>query len=85
MATFNSDQNSSETPSKGEHLLPNKEEGLRYDEQDNLGLDADRSSDNQTLSRRFNTDNDVVSHNSDGEDDIRDSNEERGSSPLMDK
>ncbi len=85
MAAQNPDKNLNESPSKGEHLLPNNEEGLRYDEQDNLGLDADRSSDNQTLSRRYNTDNDVISHNPDGEDDWRNADEERGSSPLMDK
>jgi hypothetical protein len=71
--------------SKGENLVPDVRNELRYDDVDNLGLDADRSSDNQTLSRRYNTDNDVISRNPDGEDDSYDSNEERGSSPLMDK
>jgi hypothetical protein len=71
--------------SEGENLVPENSKELRYDEQDNLGLDADRSSDNQTLSRRYNIDNDVISNNPDGEDDMRDSNRERGSSPLMDK
>jgi hypothetical protein len=72
--------------SGGENLLPdNNNEEQRYDDQDNLGLDADRSSDNQTLSRRYNIDNDVISNNPDGEDDMRDSDREIGSSPLMDK
>lgn len=80
-----SDNEKVHSQSEGENLLPNDSEELKSDEQDNLGLDADRSSDNQTLSRRYNIDNDVVSHNPDGEDDRRDSNQERGSSPLMDK
>ncbi len=74
-----------EFTSEGEQLVPAQPQEFRHDEQDNLGLDADRSSDNQTLSRRYNIDNDVISNNPDGEDDMKDSNETRGSSPLMDK
>ena len=52
---------------------------------ENLGLDADRSSDDQRIDRKYNMDNDIVSHNPDGESDDSDANLERGSSPLMDK
>ena len=52
---------------------------------ENLGLDADRSSDDQRIDRKYNMDNDMVSNNPDGEDDRNDANLERGSSPLMDK
>ncbi len=70
---------------EGERLISDKPEDILHDEQDNLGLDADRSSDNQTLSRRYNIDNDVISHNPDGEDDMNDSSENHGTSPLMEK
>jgi hypothetical protein len=85
MATPNLNEKEDQNPSAGESLIPEPKPALQHDEQDNLGLDADRSSDNQTLSRRYNVDNDVISGNPDGEDDRRDSNETRGSSPLMDK
>jgi hypothetical protein len=49
---------------------------------DNLGLDADHSSDE---SSRFDRDNDIISHNPDGEDDDRDNELPFGTSPLMDK
>ena len=52
---------------------------------ENLGLDADRSSDDQRIDRKYNMDNDMISHNPDGEGDDDDANLERGSSPLMDK
>jgi hypothetical protein len=85
METSNSNENKAQNLSAGESLIPDPKPELQHDEQDNLGLDADRSSDNQTLSRRYNIDNDVISGNPDGEDDRRDSDETRGSSPLMDK
>jgi hypothetical protein len=85
METKGSNQEDKENSSAGERLITEQNPELRHDEQDNLGLDADRSSDNQTLSRRYNIDNDVISNNPDGEDDMRDSTETRGSSPLMDK
>jgi hypothetical protein len=85
METPNLNEKEDQNPSAGESLIPEPKPALQHDEQDNLGLDADRSSDNQTLSRRYNVDNDVISGNPDGEDDRRDSNETRGSSPLMDK
>ena len=85
METKGSNQEQHQNPSAGERLISEEVTPLRHDQQDNLGLDADRSSDNQTLSRRYNIDNDVISGNPDGEDDMRDSNETRGSSPLMDK
>lgn len=85
MGTHELEPKDDKNPSAGERLVPEHEAELKHDEQDNLGLDADRSSDNQTLSRRYNIDNDVISGNPDGEDDLNDANETRGSSPLMDK
>jgi len=55
------------------------------DKNTNLGLDADHSSDDTRYHVNLNNDNDRISHNPDGEDDDRDSTEERGWSPLMDK
>jgi len=55
------------------------------DSRDNLGLDADHSSDDTEDQVNYNNDNDRISHNPDGEDDDSDSTEERGHSPLMDK
>jgi hypothetical protein len=55
-------------------------------ENDNLGLDADHSSDDDPRYHvNLNNDNDRISHNPDGEDDDRDTSEEKGHSPLMDK
>jgi len=54
-------------------------------ENDNLGLDADQSSDNTDGRKNYNNDNDRVSHNPDGEDDDHDTTEGAGYSPLMDK
>jgi hypothetical protein len=59
---------------------------VKYDnENNNLGLDADQSSEFDNGRKNYNNDNDRVSHNPDGEDDDRDTTEESGSSPLMDK
>jgi hypothetical protein len=52
------------------------------DEIENLGLDADRSADEGL---RYDNDNDIISHNPDGEDDSNDSNQQSGTSPLDDK
>lgn len=54
-------------------------------ENDNLGLDADQSSDYTDGRKNYNNDNDRVSHNPDGEDDDHDTTEGTGYSPLMDK
>lgn len=54
------------------------------EENDNLGLDADHSSDDNPYAY-LNNDNDRVSHNPDGEDDDRDTLERPGHSPLEDK
>ncbi|SEA42449.1 hypothetical protein SAMN05443550_103189 [Pedobacter hartonius] len=64
-----------------------KEQKKRYDseENDNLGLDADHSSDDSRYNVNLDNDNDRISHNPDGEDDDHDTAEERGHSPLMDK
>lgn len=56
----------------------------KYEEADNLGLDADGSSVNPEKTN-YNNDNDRVSHNPDGEDDGHDTRESPGHSPLMDK
>jgi len=48
METKGSNQEDKENSSAGERLISGQEPELRHDEQDNLGLDADRSSDNQT-------------------------------------
>lgn len=85
METKGTNREEMKNSSEGERLISDKQNEVNHDEQDNLGLDADRSSDNQTLSRRYNIDNDVISHNPDGEDDMHDSTESQGSSPLMDK
>ncbi|CAM3937152.1 hypothetical protein SAMN06265348_1114 [Pedobacter westerhofensis] len=55
------------------------------DNNDNLGLDADHSSDDSVYKVNLNNDNDRISHNPYGEDDDHDTLEEPGSSPLMDK
>jgi len=55
------------------------------EEYENLGLDADHSSENTGYRVNLNNDNDRISHNPDGEDDDSDSFEEPGWSPLMDK
>lgn len=60
--------------------------GIKYNlENDNLGLDADHSSDYTDGWGNLNNDNDRISHNPDGESDDNDTNEDRGYSPLMDK
>ncbi len=52
-----------------------------YEEPNNLGLDADRSSDEH---KSYDNDSERISHNPDGEEDSQDQQRE-GSSPLMDK
>jgi len=53
----------------------------RYEEADNLGLDADRSSDEH---QSYDNDSDRISHNPDGEEDNQHEMKNR-SSPLEDK
>lgn len=53
-------------------------------EAENLGLDADHSSENSAFGY-LNNDNDRISHNPDGESDDSDDSEGYGHSPLMDK
>lgn len=53
-------------------------------EAENLGLDADHSSENSAFGY-LNNDNDRISHNPDGESDDSDDDEGYGNSPLMDK
>lgn len=54
-------------------------------EHDNLGLDADHSSEVSRYKVNLNNDNDLISHNPDGEDDDQDLWEGSGSAPLEDK
>jgi hypothetical protein len=51
---------------------------------ENLGLDADGSSDESSLKTRFNDDNDRISGNQDGENDVE-NGEKVPYSPLGDK
>lgn len=55
------------------------------EEPDNLGLDADQSSEGSSFYHHLNTDNDRISGNPDGENDDHDTNEPFRSSPLSDK
>lgn len=63
-----------------------KRDEYRFDEEkENLGLDADQSSEDFTGYRDLNSDNDRISGNPDGEDDHNDSSDSPRYSPLMDK
>jgi hypothetical protein len=50
-----------------------------------LGLDADHSSSGEEGAVNYNNDNEMISHNPDGEDDDRDYDNDGGYSSLMDK
>lgn len=52
---------------------------------ENLGLDADGSSDDSSLYSNLNSDNDRISGNPDGEDDQKNTKEPPGHSLLDDK
>jgi hypothetical protein len=52
---------------------------------ENLGLDADGSSDDSSIYSSLNSDNDRISGNPDGEDDQKNSKEPPGNSLLDDK
>jgi hypothetical protein len=59
---------------------------LKYDEENvNLGLDADHSSDGPTAAARLNDDNDRISGNPDGESDDIDDGASGTYTPLEDK
>ena len=63
-----------------------KSDHLKYDdEQVNLGLDADHSSDGTTTAARLNDDNDRISGNPDGESDDTDNDASGVYAPLEDK
>ncbi|MNR15547.1 hypothetical protein D3C85_1320850 [compost metagenome] len=68
-------------------LITNEERPKKrtYEEPDNLGLDADQSSEDFSFHNYLNTDNERISGNPDGEDDDHDRGEPFISSPLMDK
>jgi len=69
-----------------EKLANQIKQQVKYNpENDNLGLDADGSSDYTDGRTNLNNDNDRISHNPDGEDDDHDTTEGAGNSPLMDK
>ncbi|HKG07703.1 MAG TPA: hypothetical protein VKB19_14635 [Pedobacter sp.] len=55
------------------------------EEYPNLGLDADHSSDGETIADKLNDDNERVSGNPDGEDDDTDNNSATINSPLDEK
>ncbi|SHE84981.1 hypothetical protein [Pedobacter caeni] len=56
-----------------------------YEEPDNLGLDADQSSESFSYYSHLNTDNDRISGNPDGEDDNHNAIGPVTYTPLMDK
>ena len=66
---------------KGKDIDKRSDRNDLYEEADNLGLDADRSSDDH---RSYDNDSDRISHNPDGEEDNR-YEIKNGSSPLEDK
>lgn len=59
--------------------------GLSNEANENLGLDADGSSDDFSIHGTLNSDNDRISGNPDGEDDGKNTKESPGHSPLDDK
>jgi hypothetical protein len=72
-----------------ENPVPEKKKFLEGEEEfiadlpENLGLDADRSSDNDSPERRYNQDNDITSDSSKNDSDHLD--EPFDSSPIMNK
>lgn len=56
-----------------------------YEEKNNLGLDADGSSEDFSFNSYLNSDHERVSGNPDGENDLRYPNTPPEPSPLMDK
>ena len=58
---------------------------LKDDSSENLGLDADGSSQDFSTYSNLNTDNDRISGNPDGEDDQKNTKEPPGHSLLADK
>lgn len=59
--------------------------GSGDDLHENLGLDADGSSEDTGVYSNLNSDNDRISGNPDGEDDQKDTKERPGHSSLTDK
>ncbi len=58
---------------------------LNEEYKENLGLDADGSSDERSIYSNLDSDNDRISGNPDGEDDQNDTREPPGHSSLTDK
>lgn len=56
-----------------------------YEEKNNLGLDADGSSEDFSFNSDLNSDYERISGNPDGENDLNYPNSHSGSNPLMDK
>ncbi|WP_316749069.1 hypothetical protein [Pedobacter gandavensis] len=56
-----------------------------YEEKNNLGLDADGSSEDFSFNSYLNSDHERISGNPDGENDLRYPNSPAEPSPLMDK
>ncbi|MDB5020688.1 MAG: hypothetical protein JWQ28_1815 [Pedobacter sp.] len=81
--------NPANTNESFENPIPDKKKFLEGEEEfiedlpANLGLDADRSSDNDSPERKYNMDNDIASDNS--KDDSDHLEEPFDSSPIMNK
>ncbi|MEJ5961697.1 hypothetical protein [Pedobacter immunditicola] len=71
------------TPDKKKKLSSHQSVENKEDEQGNLGLDADHSSD--TPYHYLDNDNDRISGNPDGETDDNNDNGSLGHSPLLEK
>jgi hypothetical protein len=81
--------NTAQDYNKDKNPIPEKKKLLEGEEEfieempANLGLDADRSSDNDSIERRYNMDNDIASDSSkDNSDHLQ---EPFDSSPIMNK
>lgn len=65
--------------------IPLRDDLLGSDKNENLGLDADGSSEEISIFSNLNNDNDRISGNPDGEDDQKNTTELPGSSLLDEK
>lgn len=83
MESFENKNNQREQPIPEKKKFLEGEEEFMADLPENLGLDADRSSDNDSPERIYNMDNDITSDSSKSEGDHLD--EPFDSSPIMNK
>lgn len=63
----------------------NQRKNRIYEERNNLGLDADGSSEDFSFNSYLNSDHDRITGNPDGENDLSSANSPAEPSPLMDK